>query len=95
MFQFVSGIFIADNDGMGVLLQVADGPHMVDWLFYAMTEGMGFIVATLHNHHLLSIHHCADTNRQSCLLYQINIILKKRLLAITVSVVRVFWRVRL
>ena len=39
MLQFVGGIFITDDDSVRVLLQAADGPHVVDRLFYAMTEG--------------------------------------------------------
>ena len=50
MLQFVGGIFIADNDGMGVLLQAADSPHVVDGLFDPMTKGAGLVVAIHHNH---------------------------------------------
>ena len=32
MLQFVGGIFVADDDSMGMLLQAADGPHVVDRL---------------------------------------------------------------
>ena len=73
MLQFVGGIFVTNDNGMGMLLQAADGPHVVDRLFYAMAQGAGFIVAIHHNHHLLSVHHCADTYGQSGLRNQINI----------------------
>ena len=77
MLQFVGGIFVADDDSMGMLLQAADGPHVVDWLFYSMAEGTGFIMAIHHDHHLLGIHHCADTDSQSSLGDQIDIIVEE------------------
>ena len=39
VLQFVGGIFVADDDGMGMLLQATDGPHVVDGLFDSMTKG--------------------------------------------------------
>ena len=77
MLQFVGGIFVTDNDGMGVLLQAADSPHVVDGLFDAMAEGTGLVVAIHHYHHLFGIHHCAYTNGQSGLGYQIDVIIKE------------------
>ena len=46
---------------------------MIHSLFYTMTEGTGFVMAIHHDHHLLGIHHCADTYGQSGLRNQINI----------------------
>jgi len=77
VLQFVRSIFGADDDGMGMLLQAADGPHVVDRLFYAMTEGAGLVVAIHHNHHLLSVHDGAYTYCQCGLRNQINIIVEK------------------
>ena len=77
MLQFVGGIFVADDDSMGMLLQAADGPHVVDWLFYSMAEGTGFIMAIHHDHHLLCIHYCANTYCKSRLWNQIYIIVKE------------------
>ena len=57
--------------------QAADGPHVVDWLFYSMAEGTGFIMAIHHDHYLLGIHHCADTDSQSSLGDQIDIIVEE------------------
>lgn len=77
MLQFVGGIFVADDDSMGMLLQAADGPHVVDWLFYSMAEGTGFIMAIHHDHHLLGIHHSSNTYCQSGLGNQIHVIVKE------------------
>lgn len=77
MLQLVGGSFVADDDGMGVLLQAADGPHVVDGLFNTMAEGTGFIVAVDHNHHLLGIHDCADTYGESGLGDLIDVIVEE------------------
>ena len=73
MLQFVGGIFVTNDNGMGMLLQAADGPHVVDRLFYTVTKGAGLVVTIHHNHHLLGIHHCAYTDGQSGLGNQIDI----------------------
>ena len=77
MFQFVGGIFITNDDCMGMLLQAADGPHVVDWLFDTVTKGAGLVVTIHHDHHLLGIHHRADTNGQSGLGNQVDIIIEE------------------
>ena len=77
MLQFVGGIFVADDDGMGMLLQAADGPHVVDRLFYTVTKGAGLVVTIHHDHHLLGIHDGANTNGQSGLGNQIDIIIEE------------------
>ena len=77
MLQFVGGIFVADDDSMGMLLQAADGPHVVDWLFYTMTKSTGFIVTIDHNHHLLGIHHRTYAYSQSSLWDFVDVIVKE------------------
>ena len=77
MLQFVGGIFVADDDSMGMLLQAADGPHVVDWLFYTVTKGTCLGVTIHHNHHLLGIHDRADTDSQSSLGDQVDIIIEE------------------
>ena len=77
VLQFVGGIFVADDDGMGMLLQAADGPHVVDRLFYTVTKGAGLVVTIHHDHHLLGIHDGANTNGQSGLGNQIDIIIEE------------------
>ena len=62
---------------MRVLLYAADSPHMVDRFFDTMTESTGFIVTIHHNHHLLGIHHSANTYSQSCLGNQVDIIIEE------------------
>ena len=62
VLQLVGGIFVTDDDGMGMLLQATDGPHVVDWLFNTMTKGTGLIMAIDHDHDLFGIHHCTNTN---------------------------------
>ena len=62
---------------MGMLLQAADGPHVIDWLFDAMTKGTGLVVAIHHDHHLLGIHHCANTYGQSGFRNQVDIIVEE------------------
>ena len=47
---------------------------MIDGFLYSVTEGTGFIVTINHNHYLFGIHHCTDTNSQSCLGNQIDIV---------------------
>ena len=37
MLQFIRSIFVTDDDGMGMLLQAIDRPHVVDGLFYTVT----------------------------------------------------------
>ena len=77
VLQFVGGIFITDDDGMGMLLQAADGPHVVDRLFYTVTKGAGLVVTIHHDHHLLGIHHGTDSDGQSCLGNQVDIIIEE------------------
>ena len=77
VLQFVGGIFVTDDDGMGVLLQAADGPHVVDRFFNTVTKGAGLVVAIHHDHHLLGIHDSTDTDSQSCLGNQIDIIIEE------------------
>ena len=38
MPQFISSIFVTDDDGMGMLLETADGPHVVNRLFDSVTK---------------------------------------------------------
>ncbi len=76
MLQFVGGIFVTDNDGMRMLLQAADGPHVVNRLFDSVTEGAGLVVAIHHNHHLLGVHHCTNTYSKCSLGDQIDIIIE-------------------
>ena len=77
VLQFVGGIFVTNDNGMGMLLQAADGPHVVDRLFDSVTKGAGFVMAIDHNHHLLGIHHCAYTDGQSGLGNLIDIIIEE------------------
>ena len=77
VLQFVGGIFVTDDDGMGMLLEATDSPHVVDGLFDAMAEGTGLVVAIHHNQHFLGIHHCAYTNGQSCLRHQVDIVVEE------------------
>ena len=77
MLQLVGGIFITDDDGMGMLLQATDGPHVVDGLFDSMTKGTGLIMAIHHNHDLFGIHDSTDTNGQSGLGNEIDIIIEE------------------
>ena len=77
MLQFVGGIFVADDDGMGMLLQTADRPHVVNWLFNTMTKGTGLVMTIDHNHHLFRIHHCTDTYGESGLGDLIDVIVEE------------------
>ncbi len=60
-----------------MLLKTADGPHVVDRLFNAMTKGTGLVVAIHHDHHLLSVHDGAYTYCQCGLRNQVDIIVEK------------------
>lgn len=95
VLQFIRGIFITDNDGMGMLLQAADSPHVVDWLFNTMTEGTCLVMTIHHDHNLLGIHHSADTNCKRGLRNLVNVIIKETAVSNHCILVSVFWRVRL
>ena len=47
---------------MGVELETADGPHVVDAFLDAVLEGAGLVVAVDHDHDLLGIHDGADAD---------------------------------
>ena len=44
-FQFGAGWFIADDDAVGVHLDGADGPHVIDAFLYSVLQGTGFVMA--------------------------------------------------
>ena len=77
MLQFIGCIFVTNNDCVWMLLQAADSPHVVDGFFDSMTKGTGLIMAIHHNHHLFGIHDGTDTNGQSGLGNEIDIIIEE------------------
>ena len=60
--ELAAGGLVGDNDGVGMELQAADGPHVVDAFLDAVLEGAGLAMAIDHDHHLLSVHHGADAD---------------------------------
>ena len=62
--ELATGSLIGNDDGMGVHLQAADGPHVVDGFLNAMLQGTGLVMAVNHDHDLSGIHDGADTNGQ-------------------------------
>ena len=49
---------------MGVHLQAADGPHVIDGFLDTVLQGSGLVMAVDHDHDLPGIHDGADTNGQ-------------------------------
>ena len=66
-FEFVAGSFVGDDDGGGVEVEGADGPHLVDSLFDAVLQCASFIVAVHKDQNLFGIHYSTDTDSQSSL----------------------------
>ena len=60
--QFAAGGLVGDDEGVGVELEGADGPHVVDGLFDAVLEGAGLVVAVDEDHDLLRVHHGGDAD---------------------------------
>ena len=77
MLQLVGGFFVADDDGMGVLLQATDGPHVVDGLLDTMAESTGLVVAVDHDHHLFGIHDSANAYGKGGLGHLVHVIVKE------------------
>lgn len=75
--ELATGSLIGNDDSMGVHLQAADGPHMVDGFFDTVLQGTGLIMAVDHDHDLLGIHDSADANGQCGLGDFIDIVIKE------------------
>ncbi len=65
--EFAAGGFVGDDDGMGMELEAADGPHVVDAFLDAVLQGTGLAMAIDHDHHLLRVHHGGDADGESSL----------------------------
>ena len=62
--QFVGSLLVADDDAVGMHLQGADGPHVVDASLDGSLQGTGLQVTVGQDHHLTGVHHGANTYRQ-------------------------------
>ena len=72
-----AGVFVADDDGVPVHLQGADGPHLRDAAFYAVTQGAGLVVAVDDEHDLLGGHDSADTDGEGGLGNEVDVVLEE------------------
>ena len=61
-FEFFSGIIIANNDGMSMHLQNADGPHMINTALNGVVQGSCFVGARCQNHNFFGITNCSDAD---------------------------------
>ena len=50
--ELQGGVFVADKDGVGVLLEGGDGPHVTHPLLDGLVEGQGLVGPRDQNHHL-------------------------------------------
>ena len=66
-FQFCAGRFVADDDAVGVHLDGADGPHVVDAFFYGVLQGTGFVMAVAEDEDLTGCHDGANTDSEGLL----------------------------
>lgn len=76
-FEFVAGGFVGDDDGGGVEVEGADGPHLVDAFFDAVLQCACFVVAVDKYQYLFGIHYGADADSQCSLGNLCDIIVKE------------------
>ena len=69
-FQFLTGIFIADDIAMLVHLQHAGSPHVADTTLNHVMEGAGFLGAVAENQNLTGSHHSAHADSECLFGYQ-------------------------
>ena len=77
MLQLVGGSFVADDDGVRVHLQGADGPFLADGALYGVLQGAGLVVAVADDEHLFGIHHGAYADGQGCLGHLVHVVVKE------------------
>ena len=75
--KLATGCLVGHDDGMGVHLETADGPHVVDAFLYTMLEGAGFVVAVDHDHDLLGVHDCSNAYGQSGLGNKVHVVVEE------------------
>ena len=66
-FQFCAGWFVADDDAVGVHLDSADGPHVIDTFFYCVLQGAGFAMAVAEDEYLTGCHDGANADSEGLL----------------------------
>ena len=62
---------------MGVELEGADGPHLVDGFFNTMAQGTGLVMAVHEDEDFLGVHDGTDTDREGCLRNEIHVIVEE------------------
>ena len=77
VLQFIGGSFVADDDGMGVHLQGADGPLLADAELDGMCQRACLVVAIGYDEHFLGIHHSANTDGEGCLGHLVYIVVEE------------------
>lgn len=76
-FQFGAGWFVADDDAVGVHLDGADGPHVIDAFFYGMLQGARFAMAVAEDEYLTGCHDSADADGESLLRYLCDVVVEE------------------
>ena len=77
VLQFVGGCFVADDDGVGVHLQGADGPFLAYGALDGVLQGASLVVAVHHDEHFLGVHHGAYADGQGCLGHLVHVVVEE------------------
>lgn len=64
-----AGWFVADDDAVGVHLDGADGPHVIDAFLDSVLQGTGFVMAVAEDKDLAGCHDGADADSEGLLRY--------------------------
>ena len=75
--DFGAGWFIADDDAVGVHLDGADGPHVIDAFFYGVLQGACFVMAVAEDEDLAGCHDSADADSESLLRYLCDVVVEE------------------
>ena len=75
--QLAAGSFVAGNNSVGMQLEGANSPSMVNAAFNAVAKGAGLAVAGDEQQHLLGVADSADTNGKSSLGHFVGVIIKE------------------
>lgn len=76
-FQFCTGWLVADDDAVGVHLDSADGPHVIDTFFYGVLQGAGFAMAVAEDEDLTGCHDGANADGKGLLRYLCDVVVEE------------------
>ena len=77
MLELVGGSFVADNDGVRVHLQRADGPFLADGALDGVLQGACLVVSVHYDEHFLGIHHSAYAHGECCLGHLVDVVVEE------------------